>query len=231
MNEMINTVATSVVDNASINVAVMGLSPIVTLADEIFPQSEWLQPFLDSPINALNEAEYKKTMAIAVVKAMSTGALPKMDAVGVASLVDEGMTRLKTAYHIGAGKIDVYKATDILVDHAVTRAASVAELVVDHTEETLQQAAPEAVSEAIDYAATAITTGLASIYPPAAAMEPFIRGAAEYVKPHAVKFVQKGITKVAESTRKFIRETAPKAKKWLTNKAKGLLNKLNKIFS
>ena len=123
MNEMINTVATSVVDNARINVAVMGLNPIVTLADEIFPQSEWLQPFLDSPINALNETDYKKTMAIAVVKAMSTGALPKMDAVGVASLVDEGMTRLKTAYQIGAGKIDAFKATDILVDHAVTRAA------------------------------------------------------------------------------------------------------------
>lgn len=231
MSEMINTVATSVVDNASINVAVMGLSPIVTLADEISPQNEWLQPFLDSPINALNEAEYKKTMAIAVVKAMSTGALPKMDAVGVASLVDEGMTRLKTAYQIGAGRIDVYKATDILVDHAVTRAASVAEIAVDHAEEALQQAAPEAVSVAIDYAATAITAGLASVYPPAAAVEPFIRSAAEYIKPHAVKFVQKGITKVAESTRKFIRETAPKAKKWLTNKAKGLLNKLNKLFS
>jgi len=216
MSEMINTVATSVVDNASINVAVMGLSPIVTLADEISPQNEWLQPFLDSPINALNEAEYRKTMAIAVVKAMSTGALPKMDAVGVASLVDEGMTRLKTAYQIGAGRIDVYKATDILVDHA---------------EEALQQAAPEAVSVAIDYAATAITAGLASIYPPAAAVEPFIRSAAEYIKPHAVKFVQKGITKVAESTRKYIRETAPKAEKWLTNKAKGLLNKLNKLFS
>ena len=226
MSEMINTVATSVVDNASINVAVMGLNPIVTMTDEILPHSEWLQPFLDSPINALNEAECKKTIAIAVVKAMSTGALPKMDAVGVASLVDEGMTRIKTAYQIGEGRIDVYKATDILVDHAVTRAASVAEIVVDQAEDVLQQAAPEAVSVAIDYAATAITTGLASIYPPAAAMEPFIRGAAEYIKPHAVKSVQKGITKVAESTRRFIKETAPKTKTWLTNKAKSLLNKL-----
>ena len=98
---------------------------------------------------------------------------------------------------------------------------------LDHAEEALQQAAPEAVSVAIDHAATAISTGLASIYPRAAAVEPFIRGAAEYIKPHAVKFVQKGITKVAESTRKIIRETAPKAKRWLSDKAKSLLN----IFS
>lgn len=225
MNEILGNLATSVVDNAGINVAVMGLSPIALLADEILPQSEWLQPFLESPINSQNEAEYKKKMAIAVVKAMSTGALPKMDAVGVASLVDEGMTRLKTAYQIGAGTIDAYKATDVLIDHAVTRAASVAEFVVDRAEETLQQVAPEAVSVAIDNAATAISTGLASIYPPAAALDPFIRAAAEYIKPSAVKFAQKGITKVAETTRKFIRETAPKAKTWLSEKAKGLLNK------
>ena len=226
MNVMINTLATSIVDHAGINVAVMGSSPILSLADEIAPQSEWLQPFLESPINALNESDYKKTMAVAVVKAMSAGVLPKMDAVGVASLVDEGMTRLKTAYQVGAGKIDAFKATDILIDHAVTRTASVAEFVVDQAEEVLQQAAPEAVSVAIDHAATAISTGLASVYPPAAALEPFIRGAAEYIKPHAVKFVQKGITKVAESTRRFIRETAPKAKAWLSNQAKSFLNKI-----
>ena len=226
MNEMINTISTNVVDNASINVAVMGISPIVTLADEILPHSEWLQPFLESPINSLNEAEYRKTMAVAVVKAMSTRALPKMDAVGVASLVDEGMTRLKTAYQIEEGEIDVFKATDILIDHAVIRTASVVESVVDQAEEALHQAAPEAVSATIDHAATAISIGLASIYPPAAIVEPLIRGAAEYIKPHAVKSVQKGITKVAESTRRFIRETAPKAEKWLSNKAKSLLNKL-----
>jgi len=225
MNEMINTISTNVVDNASINVAVMGLSPIESLTEEILPKSEWLQPFLESPINALNEAEYKKTMAIAVIKAISTGALPKMDAVGVASLVDEGMTRLKTAYQIEEGEIDVFKATDILIDHAIIRTASVVESVVDQAEEALHQATPEIVSATIDHAATAISMGLASIYPPAAFVEPIIIRAAEYIKPHAVKSVQKGITKVAESTRRFIKETAPKAEKWLSNKAKSLLNK------
>ena len=65
MKEILSNLATNVVDNAGINVAVMGLSPVELLADEIVPQSEWLQPFLESPINSLNEAGYKKKMAVA----------------------------------------------------------------------------------------------------------------------------------------------------------------------
>lgn len=205
-------------------VAHAGERALPNVIENVVAKSEWLQPFVESPIGVASDANYKRQMAVAIVKAVSAGQLPQMDANGIASLVDEGMTRLKLAYQVGMGVMDVSKASDILIDRAVGRTAAIVKNTINHLEQNAMMATEVGLPLLIDKAASAVCSTLTSVYPPAAALTPVIKAGAAYIKPKAVSAVKKGITVVARAARSLVSETVPKVTKWLQTKVRSIFS-------
>ena len=66
-----------------------------------------VKDFLEIPLNDPREADLKKLFSTAIVTAIDKGVLPftinENSPLAIASLVDEGMTRLKVAYQTATG--------------------------------------------------------------------------------------------------------------------------------
>ena len=77
-----------------------------------------VQEFLNLPMGDKKEVVLKKAFATAVTIAKDKGVLPfeVNSSEQIASLVDDGLTRMKVAYQTATGKIDAYQAVDALVD-------------------------------------------------------------------------------------------------------------------
>lgn len=227
MSDALISLSRDLVDYVQIKgseVALAGERALPDVIENVVAKSEWLQPFVESPIGDASDANYKRQMAAAVVKAVSAGKLPQMDANGIASLVDEGMTRLKTAYQVGMGKMDVSKASDILIDRAVGRTAAFVENTINYLEQNAMLATEVGLPFLIDKTADVVCSALTSVCPPAAALTPVIKAMVAYITPKAVSVVKKGITFVARAARSLVCEIVPKVTNWLQNKAKSLFN-------
>ena len=93
--------------------------------------NEWFQPLIDGNISA-EEAFNKKTIiAKAIIKGVSNGTFEKMTATDVASLIDEGITRMSVAKQVAQGTMDTIEAMDVFIDHAAARVVTVADAAAD----------------------------------------------------------------------------------------------------
>ena len=88
-----------------------------------------VQEFLNLPMGDKKEVVLKKAFATAVTIAKDKGVLPfeVNSSEQIASLVDDGLTRMKVAYQTATGKMDAYQAVDALVDRVAVRAVGIAD--------------------------------------------------------------------------------------------------------
>ena len=89
-----------------------------------------VKDFLESPMNDASELSLKKVFAAIIMIANEKEILPfkiPESAEEVASMVDDGLTRIKVAYKEQMGEIDVYDAADMLVDRAAARTIAIVE--------------------------------------------------------------------------------------------------------
>lgn len=186
-----------------------------------------VQAFLDMPLNDVAENGIKKLFATAIIVANQKGILKLPEgyanAESIASIVDEGLTRIKTAYQVGKGIINPIEADATIADRIAIRTASIVDVVASRLEEKAKMlvniveqkalsVSDTLVEQGISRASNIICAFVARAYPPAIVVVPFIKRVEAFVTPIAKVAVKKGIRMVAETARNMIPVVAEKAK-------------------
>ena len=165
-----------------------------------------MQEYMELPFNHPKEKAMKKLFAAAVALGTNTDVLPfslqDNSPVAIASAVDEGLTRIKTAAQTAIGNLDVIEATDILIDNAAARTRVILEKVVE---------------KGMPLALQSIQIAVIRAFPPAKILAPIVQHAEKYVTPVAKQMVKKGIHTIATAAKVAIRTVVASAKK-VTNK-------------
>lgn len=186
-----------------------------------------VQAFLDMPLNDAAENGIKKIFATAIIAANQKGVLKLPEgyanAESIASIVDEGLTRIKTAYQVDKGIINPIEADTAIADRLAIRTASIVDVVASRLEDkaqllvnTVEQKALSVsdtlVEQGISRASNIICAFVARAYPPAIVVVPYIKRAEAFVTPIAKVAVKKGIRMVAETARNMIPVATEKVK-------------------
>lgn len=178
-------------------------------------ESKTVKEFLDMPVNDKREANLKKLYAAAVVVAKDKKVLPfetPDTSVGVASAVDDGLTRMKVGYQTATGELDILEATDILIDRAAARTVAVVDKIIE---------------KGVPFVADMLYKAVSCVFPPAKVVAPIVEKAVRYVTPRIKNFVRKGIKTVAEAAKPIVRNVVKAGKKVLSKVG----NVLKALFS
>lgn len=178
-----------------------------------------MQEFLDASLVGDKDTAMKKLFAAGLTLANDAGVLPfdlpDNSPEGIASVVDDGLTRVKVAYKVATGEIPLEEAADTLIDAAAARAMAVADNVVD------------TVSANTDL----ICDALSIAFPPAAEViqiaKPVIKHVVTNVAPKVKEAIHTGIEKVSRYAKEAARPIIAKARE-IGVKAKNRI--LNVIF-
>lgn len=166
-----------------------------------------VQEFLDLPMNDPKEGELKKLFAGAVAAAADSGVLPfdlpENSAESIASLVDEGLTRVKTAFKVETEELEIEYVADSLIDHAVARTVAIVDFALDN----------DVVGNALANVATAC-------YPPAEAWRPIIVETVRYATPAIKNIVHNVVPKIATLAKGAVRSAIPTFKEFGTRSIK-----------
>ena len=190
------------------NSAISKMTALQTLMSGKEPSSEEVtlikefkivNDYLESPLGDKSETMMKKAFAIAIIIANDKGKLPfpVTSPEQIAATVDEGLTRMKTAYLIATGEIDTDQAIEILVDRAAARATAFADRAIEIGVPLLADTLCKVMSK----------------HPATASLIPLVKVAEKYVTPMAKTAVQKGIKATAERTKSFLKNTVKEGKK------------------
>lgn len=163
-----------------------------------------MQEFLDAALIGDKDTAMKKLFAAGIVMANDAGVLPfelsDDSPEGIASMVDDGLTRAKTAYKVAIGEITLEEVTDTLIDSAAARAMTVVDQVLDNPETSV-----ETLCDAISVA-----------YPPVAEAvqfaKPLIKQVATKVAPKVKELVHTGINRVSQYAKEAARPIIAKAR-------------------
>lgn len=167
-----------------------------------------VKDFLRLPMNDKKETVLKKLFATAVVAANNSGALSVAlpdSPLAVASMVDEGLNRLKVAYKTSVGEMDSVDAVDALIDSAAVRTMTVMDKVVE-----------KGMPVVIDKVCVAVAT----VYPPARSVVPVIKACEKYITQGARVVVRKGIQTLQRVAKPIVRKAVTKVR----SVARSLLN-------
>ena len=176
-----------------------------------------IKEFLEQPLNSPEGVALKKVFAAAVVYANEKGLLPfrlPESAEEVASLVDDGLTRLKVAYQQSIGRIEIEDVADVLVDRAEARAIACVEMAVEVGVPIL---AEKLETLCLSNTKTALLT-------------PFVRPVLTYVAEPVKKCVCEGIRCVAKVAKSTIHTAIDFVKERISETAKSMGKKLLTIF-
>lgn len=158
------------------------------------------QKFLDTTINSREETPMKKLFSAAIAIADEKGVLPKgMDAQtaeSIVSIADESLGRLKVAYQIATGQLDLNEAVDALVDRAAARVTVFLDRAIDVGLPMLAEKACIAV---------------AHVFPPAIALVPYVRIGSRLLAPKVKSYVHTGINKLTDVAKSHCRYIANKS--------------------
>ena len=154
-----------------------------------------VQEFLNLPMGDKKEVVLKKAFATAVTIAKDKGVLPfeVNSSEQIASLVDDGLTRMKVAYQTATGKMDVYQAVDALVDRVAVRVVGIADRVIE-------KGTPIVVDKAM------------SKHPYTMALVPFVKAAEKYIAPVAKAAVRVGVAAVVKAAKPILKKAVDTAK-------------------
>lgn len=188
--------------------------------------SEWLEPLIKKELTPEEAADRKRTIATAVIKGIREGAIEPMSAPDIASLIDEGVTRMTIAHQVGDGKMDSIEAMDILIDHAAARVVTIADDLITKVEKGLLEKSDIIADRLVDRAAIGLKA-LASAFPLTRTLVPFIDTAAQFIKPMVRTVVKKGITIIANVARSVVKKAVP----FIAEKVKQGFRTIKSFFS
>lgn len=164
-------------DSANINVALPKIG------------SQLLKDALDSQFNSKSELDSKKVMGAALLIAQKTGVLPAtispvINTIDATNIAEESFNKMKVAYKVATGELDVYEATDKLIEKTTAR-------VITYADKT--------VALGIEFALSYVENS----FPPIKAVSSTIRAYQPFITEKAQIFVKKGIQKLSECAKKM----------------------------
>lgn len=194
------------------------------LADDITEETisvikefDCVNKFLELPLNSPEEVNLKKIFATAVVIANEKGILPfrlPENAEEIASLVDEGLTRVKLAFKQQTGEMDAYEVADALIDKVALRAIVILDSVID---------------ESLPIIAESLSK-LALKHPYTASLAPFIEIVVPYVAEPVKNAICKGIRFIANESKPIVHKAIDYVKGKAKSFAVNLTKKLNPVL-
>lgn len=163
-----------------------------------------MQEFLDASLVGDKDTAMKKLFAAGLTLANDAGVLPfdllDDSPAGVASLVDDGLTRVKVAYKVAIGEIPLEEAADTLIDAAAARITAIADAFIDTVE-----ANTDLICDALSVA-----------FPPATELiqlfKPTIKHVVINVAPKVKEAIHSGIEKVSHIAKETIKPIIAKAR-------------------
>ena len=170
-----------------------------------------VKDFLDLPMNDKKETVLKKLFATAVVAAKNSGALAVAlpdSPMAVASMVDEGLNRLKIAYKTSVGEMDSVDAVEAIIDSVAVRTMTVMDKVVEKGMPVVIDKVCEAVAMA---------------YPPARSVVPLVKACERYITHAARVAVRKGIQTLQRVAKPIVREAVSRVR-FVAKKVLNILN-------
>ena len=209
-------------DNQALKSLIVEASSVVT-GDQSQETRQSIQEFLDSPLGDKKEIVMEKAFAAAMVLAKERGLLPNLPESihAIASIVDEGLTRVKANYQVGVGKLDPEKAIDHIIDHAESRAIAFVDTVFE------PGVISEVVTEGVVKLAYAIP-GIGPIVGPIAEnYRPIIKSVIASVEQPVREAIKAGIHVVATTAKTIARKAIEEVKDF----AGKICEKFNSLFS
>lgn len=191
--------------------AVIGSESLPAVVNE--KGSSLLESALKTPFNSLQELNAKKVMAAALVIAKRKGVLPSgipadADAIDIASLADDAVSRMKVAYQTSIGNIDVYEGADALIDQATARVMTISD---------------KAVAQGVDLAIDKAGAVIARAYPPALPIVAVIKNYQPFITEKAQSLVKNGIQKLNSYAKANVRKAGEYIKTKVASKVRSLL--------
>lgn len=176
-------------------------------------ESTVFESALNTPFNSLQELNAKKVMAAALFIAKRKGVLPSsiptdVDAIDIASLADDAVSRMKVAYQTSIGNIDVYEGADTLIDQATARALAISDKVV---------------ARGVDLAIDKVGSVIARAYPPALPIVAVIKNYQPFITEKAQSLVKTGIQKLNTYAKTAVRKVGEYIKNKVASKVRTLL--------
>lgn len=165
---------------------------------------------LKSRFNSQDELKTKKVIGVALAIAAKKGILPAglsedLDSTAIASLADDAITRIKAAYKVSIGEIDVYEATERLIDRATARVVAVSDVLV---------------AKGVDIAINKLGLTVARVFPPALPIVEVIKSFQPFITEKTQQLVRAGIKSVNSVAKQAIRKIGSYAKEKVSNLAK-----------
>ena len=202
MEQVIKNTAEVIKNDSIITSSIIAPNILDEAIDNVLRNYEGIKDFIDCALGSKEEADMKKLFGKAVIIAQEQGVLPPAldglprNAVAIASLVDESLTRIKTAAMVDAEKLYPETAVNIIIDHTATRLKVVADKVVEKGLATVTEAAIQAVSY---------------VCPPVQMVAPAIREFTKQCIPVVQHAVRKGIDVVAKAAKTIVKKIGTKA--------------------
>ena len=202
MEQVIKNTAEVIKDDSIITSSIIATNILDEAIDNVLRNYEVIQDFIDCAVGSKEEADMKKLFAKAVVIAQEQGVLPPAlailprDAVAIASLVDDSLTRIKTAAMVDAEKLYPEQALNEIIDHAAARLKATSDVLVERGISTVTETAIQAVS---------------CVFPPIQIVAPAIREFTKQCTPTIQKVVRKGIDIVSSTAKSIVKNIGIKA--------------------
>lgn len=192
--------------------------------------NEWLQSYIEGKVDELTADQMRRIIAKAVIVSVKNNTMEvPAEAESIASLVDEGLTKMKVAYQVeNDGEYDLADAFKEMVDHQISRIATIADHAITKAEKIALEKSDKVTDTVIDFAAKGLKA-VACAFPPARPLAKFIEAGAQYIKPIARKAVKKGIQVLANTAKTFVKKAVPIVKKavsFVGRKVKGFLSRV-----
>ena len=202
MEQVIKNVAEVIKDDVIINSSALACDVVDETFDNVLRNYEGIKDFIDCALGSQQETDMKKLFSKAIIVAQDQGVLPPAlaglprDAVAIASLVDESLTRIKTAAMVEAEKLYPEKAINEIIDHTAIRLKVVSDVVIEKGINTVTETAIQTVS---------------CVFPPIQIVAPAIREFTKRMTPTIQRVVKKGIDVVSSTAKSIVKTIGTRA--------------------
>lgn len=213
LSEQIQYLKTLLEHKSALTSVEMGGNPEQVEQGKVY---ECLNEFVEKPINDVSEVGMKKVFAAAIAASKMAGTLPENmvqaagSAIGIASISDESLNRVKTAYQVATGQMQAEEVADVLIDKTAARVTTVAQTLI---------------CKGADVAVKTVGKVVERVFPPAKVVMPIVSKVVSHVAEKVSSFVSSGIQKVASVAKTIAHKAIEKGRKVVQN-VKGFFKRL-----
>ena len=215
MEQVIKDVTAAIKDDMYITSAAIPCEIVENDIDNILRDFKGIKEFIDCPFGSPEEDNMKKLFAKAMVIAQEQGVLPAAlsdlpkDPIAIASLVDDSLTRIKTAVMVEAGNLYPENAVNAIVDRSMVRVNVVADAFI---------------AKGVNMVAAKVISIIAWVFPPAQAIAPVIHFFAHFCTFQIRHKIREGIQKVATTAKNIVKKIGTFAIKTVQKIGRSILN-------